>query len=64
MKSYPLNDSRDIPYKAHSHDWASMIMILEIMDINLKDIQHKQSQKHNYSKDRYSTTIQLKSNAD
>jgi hypothetical protein len=30
----------------------------------LKDIQHKQSKKHNYSKDRYSTTIQLKSNAD
>jgi hypothetical protein len=30
----------------------------------LRDIQHKESQKHNYSKDRYSMTILLKSNTD
>jgi hypothetical protein len=62
MKSYLLNDSRDITYKAHSHDWASMIIILEIMDHQLKDIQHKQPQKHNYSKTKYILTIQLNTN--
>jgi hypothetical protein len=41
MKSYPLNDSKDISYKAPRHDYTNMVMLLEIMDHYLTEIQHK-----------------------
>jgi phage terminase large subunit len=53
FKRYNLSSTQSQLSK-HGYDHVSLI----------EDFQHKQSQKHNYSKDRHSMTIQLKNNTD